>query len=510
MTTLHDLQRALFPTARPVGGGELPPDRGERQVGWVRVLKPRVPAFDALEAGDLAIIAGPALAVVAPGPSQLHELVVALAKARVPAMLLVGGDTGNETLASLGEAAATAGLTALHLGRVDSVALERSIIGFLVNRRAEVDRRAADLEAQLARSALLGRGLDMQAATIGAYLGRAVVIEGRRGDPIAVHAPADLPAAAAAVARYLARPSGAGALRVDIPAPAGESGSGGRLILLGDQPPNELDRLAAERVAALLALELARDEAVRQAREETRRGDPLPAEGPPWVVMLAAQRSPDGPDDAAAREETRAELRLLMSPRRLVLRGSSESLELRLVAAAPADDPDGLLTAARLATFLERTVAVSRPFSEPGARPAAEAAARATLEAADLLPDRPRVVRASRLPAYLLLGNVRNLPDGVRQAKELLAPILVGREDAQRERLETLAAVLSSPSLSEAAARLGVHRNTIAYRVQRLESRGEWDLSDPELRVALMLAVRVMQNAQDVGSTPVLKRNPVC
>ncbi len=509
MTTLHDLHRALFPTARPLAGDEqLSPERGDRDVGWVRVLKPRVPAFDALENGDLAIIPAQALAVVAPGPSQIHDLVVALVRARVPAVLLVEGDTGNDTLAALGEAATTAGLTALHLEHTDPVALERSVIGFLVNRRAELDRRAADLETQLARFALLGRGLDMQAATIGAFLGRAVVIEGRRGDPIAVHAPADLPAAAAAVAGYLARPSGAGALRVDIPAPAGELGTGGRLILLGDEPPNELDRIAAERVAALLALELARDEAVRQAREETRRGDPLPADGPPWVVMLATQRSPEGPDDIAAREETRAELRLLMSPRRLVLRGSSESLELRLVAAAPDDDPGGLGTANRLATFLDRTVAVSRPFHEPGARPAAEAAARATLEAAEQLPDPPRVVRASRLPAYLLLGNVRNLPDGVRQARELLAPILVGREDAQRERIDTLAAVLSSSSLAEAAARLGVHRNTIAYRVQRLEARGDWDLADPELRVALMLAVRVMQNAQGVAPAPVLNRNP--
>jgi hypothetical protein len=224
--------------------------------------------------------------------------------------------------------------------------------------------------------------------------------------------------------------------------------------------------------------------------------------------MLASQGRADGPDDIAAREETRGELRLLMSSRRLVLRGSSESLELRLVAAAPADDPDGLGTANRLATFLDRTVAVSRPFSEPGARPAAEAAARATLEAADLLPDPPPVVRAARLPAYLLLGNVRNLPDGVRQARELLAPILVGRPDAQRERLDTLAAVLSSSSLADAAVRLGVHRNTIAYRVQRLEERADWDLADPELRVALLLAVRVMQNAQETEPTPVLNRNP--
>jgi PucR family transcriptional regulator, purine catabolism regulatory protein len=514
VTSLHDLQRTLFPTARTVGAAELSTERGAREVGWVRVLKPRVPAFEALETGDLAIIPGPALAVVAPGPAQIDELAVALARARVPAVLMVEGESGAEALDALGAAVTTAGLTALHLGRADPVAVERSVIGFLVNRRAELDRRAADLETQLARFALLGRGLDVQAATIGAFLGRAVVIEGKRGDPIAVHAPADLPAAAAAVSRYLARPAGAGALRVDIPAPAGETGPGGRLVLLGDEPPNELERIAAERVAALLALELARDDAVRRAREDTRRGDPLPADGPPWVVLLAIQRPADGrlaehPDDVAAREEIRAELRLLMSPRRLVLRGSSESLELRLVAAAPGDDPAGLATADRLARFLDRTVAVSRPFSEPGARPAAEAASRATLEASELLPDPPRVVRATRLPAYLLLGNVRNLPDGVRQARELLAPILVGKPDVQRERLETLAAVLASPSLAEAAGRLGVHRNTVAYRVQRLEERGDWDLADPELRTALLLAVRVMQNAQEAILGPVLNRNPV-
>jgi hypothetical protein len=323
-----------------------------------------------------------------------------------------------------------------------------------------------------------------------------VVIEGRRGDPIAIHAPADLPEAGVAVARYLARPSGGAALRVPIAAAPGEPGAGGRLVLLGDEPPNELERIAADRIVALLALELARDAAVRQAREETRRGDPLPADGPPWVVILASQAAATGPDDIAAREETRGELRMLVSPRRLVLRGSSESLELRLVAAAPTDDPAGLAIAERLAGFLHRTVAVSRPFIEPGARPAAEAAARATLEAADLLSDPPTVVRAARLPAYLLLGNLRNLPDGSRQARELLGPILVGRAQAQRERLETLRAVTGSASLGEAATRLGVHRNTVAYRIARLEKLADWDLSDPDLRFTLELAARIVQNAQ--------------
>ena len=495
MATLGDLVRTILPLARPIGATSLDPARAEREVTWVRVLKARVPAFDALDTGDLAIIPGAALAVVAPSLTQTEELAAALARARVPAVLIVDGDGAGDATDALAIAAAAAGLTVLRLARADPVALERSVIGFLVNRRAELDRRAADLEGQLARLALLGRGLDVLAAAIGSFLGRAVLIEGRRGDPIAVHVPTELPGAAAAVSRYLAKPTGA-ALRVIIPAPAGaDGGGGGRLVLLGEEPANELERIASDRIAALLALELARDAAVRQAREETRRGDPLPGDGPPWVVLLARQAAADRPDDIAAREETRGELRLLASPRRLTLRGTSESLELRLVAAAPPDDPEGLAIAGRIAGFVGRTVSVSRPFGEPGARPAAEAAARATLEAAELLDEPPAVARASRLPVYLLLGSIRNLPDGLRQARELLGPVMVGRQGAQDERLATLQAVLDTGSLGEAAASLGVHRNTVAYRVARMEELTGWDLADPELRFALALAARVLRQS---------------
>ncbi|MBA2755951.1 MAG: hypothetical protein H0U37_00725, partial [Chloroflexi bacterium] len=47
MASLHDLHRALFPTARVVGSDDLTPERARREVGWVRVLKARVPAFEA-------------------------------------------------------------------------------------------------------------------------------------------------------------------------------------------------------------------------------------------------------------------------------------------------------------------------------------------------------------------------------------------------------------------------------------------------------------------------------
>ena len=496
MASLRDVHAAVFPAARPVT--PLEDGRAERDIAWVRVLKARVPAFESLDSGDLAIVPGSALAVVAPTPPGVADLVDAFVRARVPALLLVEGDDGGTPLDTLAGAAGAAGLTVLRMARADPISLERSVIGYLVNRRAELDRRAADLEDQLARLALLGRGLDMLAAAIGSFFGRAVVIEGRRGDPLAVHAPADDPSTASDVARYLARPgaAGAAALRVPIPAAPGESGDGGRLVLLGDAPANELERIAGQRLAALLALELARDAAVRQAREEVRRGDPLPADGPDWVVILARQALADGPDDIAAREETRAELRILAPARRLLLRGTSESLELRMVAAAPADDPGGMAIADRIGTFLHRMVAVSRPFSDPGGRPAAEASARATLEAGELLDEPPRVALAARLPAYLLLGNLRNLPDGLRQAQALLAPILVGSAAAQRRRLDTLRVVLETAGLGDAALRLGVHRNTITYRVEQIERLGGWDLRDPDLSLALRLAMRIMQHVQ--------------
>jgi DNA-binding PucR family transcriptional regulator len=167
-----------------------------------------------------------------------------------------------------------------------------------------------------------------------------------------------------------------------------------------------------------------------------------------------------------------------------------------MVGATGPDDPDGLLIADRLAVFLRRTVAISRPFGEPGGRPAAEGTARATLEASELLDEAPRVARAARLPAYLMLGNLRNLPDGLRQARTLLAPILVGRPETQRQRLDTLRALLEAGGLGEAAARLGVHRNTVAYRADRLERLGGWDLRDPDLGLALMIAVRIVQREQ--------------
>ncbi len=510
MASLADLWASLFPTALPVA--PLAADAGQREVGWVRVLKARVPAFESLDPGDLAILPTGALAAVAPGPVDSTALAAGFVRADVAALLLIDAeaDAAGPAPDAFAAEAAASGLPVLRVAGIDPATLERSAIGFLVNRRAELDRQASLMEARLEALALEGSDLVGLVGAIGVGLGRAVALEGRRGDALAVHAPPNVPDAAAAVGAYLARPRSV-ALRLALPAApvgpsrggsgTGRSGGGARssgsLALLGDRPVSELERVVGERIAVLLALELARDESVHRARDIVRRGDSLPASGPPWVVLLADQAPPSADVSIDQREELRRELRLLAPARRVILRGDATSLELRAVLAAGDDDPGGLALAERIGRFLGRTVAVSRPFSDPGDRPPAEAEARSTLEAARAVGERIGVARADRLAAYRLLGALHNLPDGLRQARALLEPLLGGRADVRAERLATLRAILDQPGSAEAAAALGIHRNTVAYRVRRMEATSGWSLDEPDLLLALAVAVRLVQTAQD-------------
>ena len=235
----------------------------------------------------------------------------------------------------------------------------------------------------------------------------------------------------------------------------------------------ELERVVAERVAGLLALEMRRGAVVADASEASRRATHhLPAEGPPWVSLVARQLHLDQPSSVEERDQLRAEIRSLEPGRRLALRGDAASLELRIVSVADEQDPMGLNIAARVASLAERPVAVSRPYSEAEQRALAEAEARATLEAVEALrPDElagvgatdPNVVvcRADRLAAYRLLASLHDVADGQRQARTLLGPLLDGRSARVQDRLETLRAVLDGSGVAGAAAVLGVHRNTL-------------------------------------------------
>jgi len=458
-------------------------------------MKARVPAFDALEPGDLAVVPASALAVIAPTAEDLGPLVAAFASTPVSGVLLVEGDSlasaAGARLDELQRALEAAGLGGLRLDPADPAAIERSVIGFIVGRSGELERQAAILEADLERRALAGEGAVAIVGAAAEFLARALALEGPRGEAVAVHAPAAAVDAGPAVASYAAGRREGVVLRIPLP-------SGGAIAILGSRPPTDLERRSLGRAATLVALEMARDEAVRRASDSGSR-EALPSGGPPWVMILARQRGlapdDDSPEARTSREQLRRELRLLAPARRLALRGDLDSLEFRLVVAARGSAAD-LELPSRIATVLARPIAVSRPFAAAADRPTAEAEARSTLEASLALPEPPSVARADRLPAYRLMGALHNLPDGPRLAAAILAPVLTGRADVQRERLQTLRAVLERGGINEAAAALGVHRNTVAYRLRRIEAITGWRLTDAELRLPLAVALRIVQDAQ--------------
>jgi hypothetical protein len=389
---------------------------------------------------------------VAPGERELHDLVAALAAVPVSGVVLLeveGQPAGSGVLDAADAALASAGIRGLRVAGTDVGALERSLVGFIVARGAEIERQAALLEAELRRRALDGGGVAALIPTVSAFLGRALAVEARRGETIVVHAPLEAPSAAADAARYQARPRdrAATALRVPLPSAGGDDGA---------------------------------------------------AAGPPWLVVLARQREPGGEDDAPAARETREAarraIRLLAPARRLNLRGDADSLEIRLVVAGTVEETDRLVE--QVGVTLGRTVALSNRFGVPADRAAAEAEARSTLEAALELDRPPAIARADRLPVYRMLGALHKLPDGARLSAALLAPLLDARPDVRRERVQTLRALLGHGGVGEAAAALGVHRNTVAYRLRRIEAETGWRLADPELRLPLTAALELVHDEQ--------------
>ncbi|MFM8793258.1 MAG: hypothetical protein ACKOFX_12510 [Solirubrobacterales bacterium] len=362
MASLRELVQTLLPTAEPLVDARA--EAMARTVSWVRLLRTRLPAFDGMDAGDLALIPLLTLRAVAPDEAARRERVEFLANNNATGILAIASDQPSHdedaALQHLVAAAAVTRLPTLLVRNVDAAQLERSLIGAVVNRRAELERQAVALERQIAALALDGQGLDALVGALAAFIGRAVALEARGGTSLAVVAPAGQPgsaAAAKAVSRYLGKHRADGQ-RIPLPAVPGapdaeRHGDGeraedeesplnddgddrpGSILLLGDEPVAERDRIACERVAPLLALEIVRVAAELPAnagRGETRT---LPAEGPPWVAIAARQPRPHQADVPALRRE----LRLLASPRRFMLRGSNESLEVRIIAVADASDP---------------------------------------------------------------------------------------------------------------------------------------------------------------------------
>ena len=98
----------------------------------------------------------------------------------------------------------------------------------------------------------------------------------------------------------------------------------------------------------------------------------------------------------------------------------------------------------------------------------------------------------SDLGLYRLLLSFQGHPELARFYQDTMGRLIVFDAKGDGEILRTLDAYFASNgSPTEAATRLHVHRNTLLYRLQRIRSIADIDLDDPEVRLALQIALRI-------------------
>ena len=256
-------------------------------------------------------------------------------------------------------------------------------------------------------------------------------------------------------------------------------------------------RLRGDLVEELLTGDLEAGEAERLARQAERLGHRIPQRA--WVLVLEADEIEEQrrPSRQRRLDDVLTELVRRRLPGALTLIRSASAVFL-----VPAEAAPELAAAERLAEQLQAAASrVVRPGSvSVGVGNLAEAAgelARSHQEARQALRLARRAGARAGIASYRSLGAFRLLlevqsPDAMRRfVDELLGPLLRYAESRDTPLLETLEALAQGRWVRRVAARqLGVHINSLSYRVDRIESLSGLKLDDPETRVAVAIALR--------------------
>jgi DNA-binding PucR family transcriptional regulator len=120
-------------------------------------------------------------------------------------------------------------------------------------------------------------------------------------------------------------------------------------------------------------------------------------------------------------------------------------------------------------------------------------AARAADIAASMSPTATGSLHFARLGALRLIFHLADNPELRAFQRDVLGPLESSDSVRRSEFVRTLDAFLRAGGNHMRAARdLNVHRNTLIYRLERIqELLGGADLEDPEMRLNLQLALKI-------------------
>ncbi|HLG52242.1 MAG TPA: helix-turn-helix domain-containing protein [Chloroflexota bacterium] len=545
--TVREVLRLALPPGTIVIGGASGLDRA---VTWARLIHLDQPSFERLEAGELALAALP---VQSEAPHALLASILQALSGRGISGLAVSGPVppGAQALA---DAIGTPLLGMPSSARLAEI--EKSVIGLVVNRRAELEQRGIEIYRRLAQQTIENRGIEAILETLAEITGKSVVVENADGElelfrsppgwsvsreelVAALRGPADnrdwltgqpLSSTSPPIARLpLAAP---GWQRFIAPIVVSGTPAAFLSIIGREDELDEIDRVATGRAAAVCALEIAKRQAISEAERRIRsdflddlfaghftseaaiisRGqllgfDPLKQ----YAVVIFDL------DTSAAYLEwmnTRSEQRVLQL-RQAFSRGLTEEavrvnpgvlLRINTESAAalfPVDPETGLAgvraqveeVRRRVAARIEGmtvSAAIGRLYPRVLDAPRAYRDAEQALTIALRLFGPNRTTAFDDLGIYRLLFHLHGTPELASFYEETLQKVVEHDERHGSELIPTLKAFFAAHgNLSKTAEMLYLHRNTVSYRLQRIEEITGLRLDREDDRFQLQLALKL-------------------
>jgi purine catabolism regulator len=498
----------------------------DRPVRWVHAGE--VPNMASLlKGGELLLTTGMGLQG---GESEQRRFIAELADRKVSALAIELGTTFDKVPAALVEEAETRGLPLVALHReVPFVEITEALHREIVNRQFVLMRRGDKLHRRFTDLVLAGAGIPEVLGALAHAIANPVVLE-RGGQGVLYHATHHSPSSAVLSAWDAAvqdLPSAPPTFAVDVPTIGRESW--GRLAAVAiDSPLDEFDGVAVERAVELIALALLRNrqEQVLAVRERGNFLADLLAGGipdseaaaraaelgfdrrSPFLLAMAVVRSTrlagttSGNDESAwamTWRDVRRELEAVGTP---VIVGARPA-EGDVLLVVGLDDED------RRAAIADRTAAVIAAATERqlGLRDAAVVSvggtSRSWTSASERLQDAIDATAAAasapcqawhdatRADLHQLLWSLRESESLRVFAERRLAPLVDHDRRRKSKLVPTLEAYCAHGGRkAETARALHLERQSLYYRLERIEELLGDDLSDEDTVLALHLALR--------------------
>ena len=504
----------------------------ERRVTWAMRMRARLPAFESVRGGELALLG---LAQLRRLDETLPHLLKSLHRERVAAIAIAA-----PSLDALSpEALASADQLHIPLLLLPSDApleeIERDVITFVVSFRGEIERQASEISHQLMQLSIQGAGIAGICAHLARVCEKWVILQDANEELLFQAAPPGKEEQTLPATLNDEKLQKQGLARVMLPVQVPHEIVGYLSLIGAHDDFDHLERLLIGQAAPILSLEFARERerskvesryqseafmdvvqgSYQQVEEIQARARLLGHDLSVPQAVVIFELAPDETSYAAGgphahwskrmREEllrTWPSAWVIHEPRRVMALLPCPNVVTPREVASPLSDEEALLTSLeRAQARLQPQQARHKPFYTGGSGqisreihtiPQAWREAQQALEIGRRLFGEGKLHSFSRLGIYRLLFPLYGEQTLLDFYQEMLGPLLDAENRSHQALLETLESFFRcNCNLSETARTMHLHRNSLLYRLSRVEELLGRSLENAELRLSLQIALKI-------------------